>query len=214
MTTLLLVRHGQSEANLHDLFAGHFDAELMELGTKQAEVTAKYISDHYKIDKVYASDLKRAYKTGSIIAEHLKVELIADQGLREIDGGEWEGLKFWSLTELYPEDFGLWQSDLASARCTGGETVRQLADRIMCTLCRIAEDNPDQTIVVATHATPIRSAMTMVQYGELSAMQNVPWVSNASVTTLTYDEGKWQCVKAGEDAHLKGIITHLSSSAV
>ena len=212
MTTLLLVRHGQSEANLHDLFAGHFDAELMALGAEQAEATAQYISENYNVHKVYASDLKRAYKTGQIIAERLQVEIIADRGLREIDGGEWEGVKFWDLTHLYPEDFDRWQTDLASARCTGGESVQQLAERIMKTLEAIARENPDKTVVVATHATPVRAAMTMVQYGALSEMQHVPWVSNASVTTLTYKDGRWQCVSAGEDRHLEGMKTVLSKS--
>lgn len=212
MTTLLLVRHGQSEANLHDLFAGHYDAELMELGEKQAAATAQYIQKNYNVDRVYASDLKRAYKTGKIIADKLQVEIVPDRGLREIDGGEWEGQKFHSLGDRYPQDFGLWQTDLAAAGCTGGETVHHLAERVMRALEKIAVENPGKTVVVATHATPVRAAMTMVQHGALSAMQHVPWVSNASVTAITYDGGRWECVSAGEDRHLDGMKTVLSKS--
>ena len=212
MTTLLLVRHGQSEANRLDLFAGFYDAKLEPHGAQQAEITARYIKEHYVVDAVYASDLQRAYKTGKIIAEHLAVPIVAEQGLREIDGGEWEGKNFHGLIDLYPEDFGLWQTDLAHARCTGGETVRQLADRIMSTIEQIAKKDPGKTVVIATHATPIRAAMTMVQYRDLAKMQDVPWVSNASVTTLTYDHGTWECVQAGEDRHLAGMRTVLSKS--
>ena len=210
MTTLLLVRHGQSEANRLDLFAGFYDAKLEPHGEKQAKATAQYIHEHYHIDAVYASDLQRAYKTGQIIAEHLAVPIYGERGLREIDGGAWEGKNFHGLIDLYPEDFGLWQTDLANARCTGGESVQQLSDRIMSTLERIANENPNKTLVVATHATPIRAAMTMVEYGDLSQMQHVPWVSNASVTSLTYDNGVWQCICAGEDRHLEGMKTVLS----
>lgn len=212
MTTLLLVRHGQSEANLHDLFAGHFDAELMEHGAKQAQVTAQYIKEQYHVDAVYASDLKRAYKTGQILADQLEVPIVAERGLREIDGGEWEGQYFHGLIDRYPEDFGLWQTNLAKARCTGGESVQQLANRIMSTLECIAKENPDKTLVIATHATPIRAAMTMTQYGDLAQMQHVPWVSNASVTAMTYDDGVWKCVQAGEDRHLEGMKTVLRKS--
>lgn len=212
MTTLLLVRHGQSEANLHDLFAGHYDADLLELGAKQAEATAHYILQNYNVDRVYASDLKRAYKTGQIIAKLLQVPIISARGLREIDGGEWEGQKFHSLGDRYPEDFGLWKADLARARCTGGESVHQLTERIMSTMEQIAKENAGRTLVIATHATPIRAAMTMTQYGELSQMQYVPWVSNASVTTITYDNGIWNCACAGEDRHLEGMKTVLTKS--
>lgn len=212
MTTLLLVRHGQSEANRLDLFAGFYDAKLEPHGRTQAEATAQYIKDHYAVDAVYASDLQRAYQTGQIIADRLSVPIVADRGLREIDGGEWEGKNFHGLIDLYPEDFGLWQTDLARARCTGGETVRQLTDRIMLTITQIACENPDKTLVIATHATPIRAVMTMILHGELRAMKDVPWVSNASVTTLTYDNGTWQCLCTGEDRHLEGIKTVLSES--
>ena len=210
MTTLLLVRHGQSEANRLDLFAGFYDAKLEPHGEKQAQATAQYIQENYQIDAVYASDLQRAYKTGQIIADHLHVPVIAECGLREIDGGEWEGKKFHGLIDLYPEDFGLWQTDLANARCTGGETVRQLIKRIMSTIERIAKENDGKTLVIATHATPVRAIMTMVQYGDLAQMQYVPWVSNASVTALTYDNGVWQCIYAGEDRHLDGMKTELT----
>ena len=65
MTTLIFVRHGESLANLQNLFAGHYDIPLTELGHTQAERTAQYL-DRYHIDHIYASDLQRAYQT----AEH------------------------------------------------------------------------------------------------------------------------------------------------
>ena len=211
MTTLLLVRHGQSEANRLDLFAGFYDAKLELHGEKQAQATAEYIQEHYHIDAVYASDLQRAHKTGQIIAAHLAVPIYDECGLREIDGGEWEGRNFHGLIDLYPEDFGLWKTDLAKARCTGGESVQQLSNRIMSTLERIAIENTGKTLVIATHATPIRAVITVVKYGDLAQMQDVPWVSNGSVTALTYDNGVWQCICAGEDRHLEGMKTVLST---
>ena len=212
MTTLLLVRHGESEANRRDLFAGFYDAQLESHGEMQASVTARYIADNYDVDAVYASDLKRAYKTGQIIAEQLQVPIFAEQGLREINGGAWEGLEFHKLSSLYPREFGVWQSDLGSAGCPGGETVQALAERIMAALERIARENPDRTIVIATHATPIRVAMTMVKYGTLQRMKDVDWVSNASVTRITYDHGVWHCVEAGADRHLEGMVTKFDST--
>ena len=90
MTTLLLIRHGESMANRSGIFAGHFNAELEDNGVMQAKLTAKYIAENYKVDKIYSSDLIRAKSTAGIISEvifgkNLNCEL---EGLREIDFGD------------------------------------------------------------------------------------------------------------------------------
>ena len=90
MTRLILVRHGQSQANEKRNFAGQTDSPLTDLGKEQALLTAEYISENYKVDVVYASDLQRAYYTGQKIAEKCGVPIIKCQGLREIFVGEWE----------------------------------------------------------------------------------------------------------------------------
>lgn len=68
MTKFIFVRHGQSIGNLTGRYLGQFDGRLSELGIEQARRAAEYLKDE-KIDTAYASDLLRAYETGSIIAE-------------------------------------------------------------------------------------------------------------------------------------------------
>ena len=104
MTPLILVRHGQSEANNMQIFAGNFDADLTELGEKQAKCSAKYIKDNFSVSKVYASDLKRAYKTGKYISDYLGVEIETNVNLREISAGEWERQKFDFIISTYADD--------------------------------------------------------------------------------------------------------------
>ena len=207
MTKLLLVRHGFSEANKEDLFAGFFDAPLDERGVFQAQVTAQYIQNNYKVSHVYASDLKRAYRTGEIVAACCGVGITGSKDLREIFGGEWEGKKFSTLIDLYPEDFPMWMTDPAKAHCTGGESVAQLAERTMRAIKEIALRHPNEIVVVATHATVLRVIMTMVQYGELAPIAQVPWVSNASVTEITYENGTFSLMRVGIDDYLEGIKT-------
>ena len=202
MTTLLLIRHGESEANRQGFFAGQTDVELLEKGLRQAAVTAAYIREHYQVDYVLASDLKRAYATGKCIAEVLGVELKTDSALREINAGRWSGMKFDDLDRVYAESYGIWRRDIGNACCPEGETVRQLSDRVMDALNRIARENPGKTLVVATHATPIRAAQTVIQLGDPARMREVPWVSNASVTEIRHDRGHWECLKVSEDRHL------------
>ena len=63
MTRFIITRHGQSIANAECRFAGQTDFDLSKLGYAQAECVGKYISQNFKIDHIYSSDLIRAYNT-------------------------------------------------------------------------------------------------------------------------------------------------------
>ena len=209
MTTIILIRHGESEANRQGVFAGHIDPDLLDRGVKQAQMTAKYVADNYNVDKIYSSDLKRAYKTAESLAETLNLEIIPDRNLREIYAGKWEGVRFNDLPLLYPETYDLWLNDIGNAKCNGGETVQQLGDRIMSALTKIARENDGKTVAITTHSTPIRAAQTIIESGGLSEMKNIPWVSNASVTVFEYKDDVWKVVTVSYDKHLAELKTIL-----
>lgn len=212
MTKLLMVRHGQSEANNLDIFAGNYDIELTELGHKQAQCTAKFIAENYKVDKVYASDLKRAFKTAEYIAERFGLDVVPNKKFREISAGKWEGEKFDIITEKYAEDWQKWTTDIGNAGCTGGESVHELAKRVCDTLKKIAEENDGKTVVVGTHATPVRSAQCIFGGYGFDKMKNIPWASNASVTEIDYEDGKFTVVNASIDAHLADLRSELPAN--
>lgn len=212
MTTLILVRHGESTANRQRIFAGHYDAELQDRGLEQAKKTAEYLVKNYKIDKVYASDLKRAYVTGKCTADLAGVEIVPDKNLREICAGKWDGMKFDDIITTYSDDYSVWMNDIGKARATDGESVAELCERVMGKLAEIATENDGKTIVVATHATPIRVIQSTIQTGGLDEMKNIPWVSNASVSVLEYDNGKWEFKLISEDEHLGALRTSLPKS--
>ena len=208
-TRLLLIRHGESMANREQVFSGHYDVELEEKGKLQAELTAKYVTGNYEIDMVYASDLKRAYETGKVVADKIGKEIVTDVRLREIYGGEWEEVKFAELPNLFPNDFKTWKEDIGNVRCTGGESIKEMAQRVYEAVYEIAKKNIGKTIVVATHATPIRALQSMIQFGGTEKMQEIDWVTNASVSELVYAEGSWEYMKIGYDEHLAELSTGL-----
>ncbi len=207
MTTLILVRHGESEANKVKVFAGNYDIPLSQHGHKQAQTTAKYLKENYKIDKVYASDLQRAYATGKYISEIFDIPIVKEKKLREISAGEWEGKSFTHLEETYKEDYKEWRNDTGNARPTGGESVKELSERINSVLLKIAEENENKTVAIATHATPIRAMQSLVEFQGLDEMKNIRWVTNASVSVLEYENGKWKFKEICQDTHLEGIKT-------
>lgn len=212
MTTLLLIRHGETWANREHLFVGFVDAKLTDIGYQQAELTAEYVVRNYKVDKVYASDLTRAYETGKAVADRIGVETIPEKGMREIYGGSWENVKYEELCTSYPEEYRVWLHDVGKARCVCGESVEELGERVMSTLTRIARENEGKTVVVATHATPVRVTQCLIEYDDLANMQQIPWASNASVTEVVYENNTWRVVSASRDEHLGELRTVLPSN--
>ena len=210
MTTVIFVRHGESMANKDNKFAGsRTDAALQERGLRQAELMAEYVAENYEIGNVYTSDLQRAYITGKCVADKFGLEVTVREELREIDGGNWEGVTFDDMGRLYPEEFRLWVTDYGHSGCPGGESVSQLAERIMAAAIRIAEENPGKTVLIATHASPVRVMQGLVQNGNLENMNRIPWASNASLTVMEYDRGSWRCTASSLDTYLGELKTEL-----
>ena len=202
MTTLLLIRHGQSMANVNHVFAGHFNAPLSPLGQQQAHLTAAYIADTYHVDAVFASDLERAKFTGQAIADRVGLPLITDERLREVFAGEWEGRSFDVLKTDFAASFGVWVNDIGNATCDGGESIAEVQQRFVGALADIAAKYDGKTVAIATHACVLRTAHCFALGKPLSEMKDLAWVSNASVTTVTVDDGVFRLTEAGYDAHL------------
>lgn len=213
MTRLLFIRHGQSEANLAGVFAGHTDAPLTDLGRRQADATAEYIVNTYRVDAVYASDLQRAYQTGKAVADRLGLPVHPHRGMREIFSGQWEAQPFTYLLTAYPESYaGTWRNDIGNSICDGGESVAQLQQRVAAAVEEIAAANEGKTVVIATHATPIRCLECLYQGRPLSQMKNIPWVSNASVTEFHYENGIFTEAVSSYDEHLGSLVSTLPSN--
>ena len=212
MTRIVMIRHGQSEANNLEVFAGHYDIELTELGVKQAECVADFIAKNYKVDKVYASDLKRAFKTAQISAQKLGLEVIPERNFREICAGEWEAVKFDDVGVKYPEDWQVWRNDIGNSRCTGGESVKELAKRVTEALEKVAVENEGKTIVIGTHATPIRAAKCVFGGYTFDEMKDIPWASNASVSEFIYNDGVFTVESYGKDEYLAELKSYLPAN--
>ena len=212
MVTLILERHGQSEGNVKSLFTGHTNVNLTKLGVAQVKRSAEYIVENHKIDKIYSSDLKRAVDTAGFVAEKTGLGIIKNEKLRELYAGKWNGMSFEEIEESYAVDWKVWREDVGNSRCTGGESVNELGERFLSAITEIAEENDGKTVLVSTHATPIRVTQCLLGGLPLDEMKNVPWGANASLTILEYDKGSWTIVKASYDEHLWDLRTNLPAN--
>lgn len=207
-TTLYLVRHGQSMANVRGVFTGQADEALSPLGVRQAARVADLFRD-IPIDAVYASDLCRAVQTVEPVAREKGLTVQRDPALREIFAGPWEGMAYEDIARAYPEDFERWLHDTANARCTDGESVGEMAARVFAAVRRIAGERPGQSVLIGTHATPVRAVISILTAGDVSGIGEVPWAPNGAVTVLRAAGDRLVLQKMAVTRHLDGLLTSL-----
>ncbi len=207
-THIYFIRHGESQGNARNAFLGYTDLDLTAKGEEQAQATAGYLQT-LKVDAVYASDLLRAYHTAQATAKILGLAVVKDERLREIYCGEWENQPFAVLEERYKESYGVWRNNIGLAQTDGGESVAQLQERIVSAVTDIAKQNVGKTVLVFTHATPIRCFAGYCEKKSLAELKDVPWASNASVTHAVYKDGTFTLVEYSKDDFLGEIKTKL-----
>jgi probable phosphoglycerate mutase len=151
VTTLLLVRHGESEWNASGRWQGHADSELSELGRLQARHAGQHLRAHWSIDALVASDLLRAAETARIIGHELGLPVSLEPGWRERSAGEWEGLTREEIEEEWPGYLTTGQ------RPPGFESDAELLDRVVPTATRIASHGGGRTVLVVSHAGVLRA---------------------------------------------------------
>lgn len=208
-TNLLLVRHGQSEANTKKYFAGHLDAPLTETGRKQAEKMAAYVRT-YPVSVIYASDLSRAFDTALPIGTSLSLPVVPDVRLREICAGEWQGKSFDYLYQN--KAYNIWLTGDSDVYPTGGESIPDLFVRADAFLADILEKHPGETVAVVTHATPIRVLKAKWQNIPISEIKTVSSPPNASVTLVRCrKDGTGEILLEGENSFL-GALAHAQTT--
>jgi 2,3-bisphosphoglycerate-dependent phosphoglycerate mutase len=99
---LLIIRHGQSEADLLGVHEGRADYPLTELGETQAKKMAKFIAKHYPPDVILTSPLKRAHQTASLLQKEIECELVIEADLMEFNNGVLAGMLREEAAIKYP----------------------------------------------------------------------------------------------------------------
>ncbi len=181
-TTLILVRHGETEWNLEGRIQGQSDSRLTERGREQGQRAAKRLAG-LKLAAVYASDLGRARETGEMIAAPHGLAVQTRPELRERCYGEFECRTREEIVATDPDTFATWLADRQRLAPPGGETQQELSDRVMRAVREIVGAHSGETVVVAGHGGPIKSALFAVLRIPIDSWDRT-WVANGSVTVL------------------------------
>jgi probable phosphoglycerate mutase len=149
-TTLLLIRHGETAWNAEHRIQGHLDIPLSTSGFRQAQRLAERLAGE-AIAAVYSSELARAWFTALPLAERLGVEVSAEPRLRERSFGIFEGLTLDEVAHRHPQEFAQWRGRDPDWQLEGGESGRQLIDRVLAALQDIVARHRGSTIAVVSH---------------------------------------------------------------
>ena len=185
MTTVYLARHGQSDWNAANRFQGHSDRPLTELGRRQAAALAEELESQEALNAIYASPLRRALETASIVGVRLGLEPVPVDDLREVDVGGWSGLSRNEVEERFPDAFRRWLD--GGEGWEDGETYADMATRVMEALRVIAENHPEDAVLVVSHGGPIRAihavaaGMDVHEYRRLNRVEGNADVSRVAV---------------------------------
>jgi probable phosphoglycerate mutase len=173
-TTILLVRHGETDWNLERRVQGRTDRPLNETGRRQAIELASELADE-RVDAVYSSDLVRAHETARILARRKGLDVTVIPDLREKDFGTWEGFTDQEILSRFPDARGRPWGD--------AESNDDVARRVVGALRRIAESHPGGRVVVVAHGGPFRAVRA-----HCKSHRNGP-VGNCEVLRVEIEDG-------------------------
>lgn len=199
MLRLYFMRHGETVWNTERRYQGMTDIELSEEGLRQAECAAKRFKN-IKIDKIYASPLKRAMKTAEKIAAEKGIEIISEDDFREIHFGEWEGKTVPELTEKYGESYTNFIREPHKYGFPGEGSVENVINRIKPGIDRLIAEEKGNVLIVS-HGGIIR-LMIMYIMGLDSSWFTKMWINNTGVSIIEIKDGRKLLLTLNDSAHL------------
>ncbi len=185
-TTILLVRHGQTTTTGTILPGRAAGLHLSERGVEQANDVAQRLGElKRRPAALYVSPLERARETAAPIAKALQLRASVERGLLECDFGSWTGKRLATLVKR-PEWHAV-QHAPSTFRFPEGESFSEMQHRMWTTLERLAKRHRNQTIVVVSHADPIKAVVTHAQGVPLDLFQRTV-ISTCSVSAIAFTD--------------------------
>jgi broad specificity phosphatase PhoE len=162
MTTLFVVRHGQTEWNRDERFRGRYDIPLNETGFAQARATGQRMAEMVHPGAILTSPLARAQQTAQAIASRFGLTAQIEPGLIDIDYGLWQGLSAEEASQKWPEQINFWLTTPSKVTIPDGESPRVVRRRIKKTMYNIYRRFPNETVIAVSHLVVIRLLLLSV----------------------------------------------------
>lgn len=157
MTTVLVVRHGETAWNRERRIQGWAPTRLTERGRRQSEAVGALVEREYDVCRIHASDLLRSRQTVELIRTHVDAPATCDRAWRERDFGVYQGLRYEDAFSRFPE-LSLEEDPEQAVETVpdSGESLRQMRNRVLDGWRDLLDDAaPGETRLVVTHGGSI-----------------------------------------------------------
>ena len=208
MTTVLLVRHGMTDAVGHRIVGWTPGVGLNALGAEQAAKLGSELAS-IEVDAIHSSPLERAMLTAEAIRAHQRCPIAQREGLGEVRFGEWTGK---TLEELDADErWDRWNAIRTMGRAPGGETMLDVQRRMFGELTYARDRHPEGTVALVSHADAIRSLLVYLLGMSMDVFLRLR-VDPASVSIIRITD--WILEVGGINLHAGGVGAHLSAGAL
>jgi broad specificity phosphatase PhoE len=200
-----LLRHGATAHNLFDpprMQGRHIDEPLVDLGRRQAADVAAALA-RKPLAAVYASPMKRALQTATVIAESHGLSAVSVEGVAEADVGRWED-RSWDEIELNDaEAYRAFRADPVAFGYPGGENLGEVAQRVVSAIDQVAAEHMGQHIAIVAHSVVNRLYLGEVLSIPIAVRRKLPQ-DNCSISIV-----KWR--PQGSTVETINAVHHLAS---
>jgi len=188
MTTICLIRHGETDWNVERRLQGTTDIPLNARGIQQAEACSNYLAS-FSYNVLISSPLKRAKETAEIINQQLHLPLQLMDDFQERYFGDAEGMSYEARRTAYP-----------AKNYPNQEKKEDFHERIMKGLQKVNQLYPDKQVLLVAHGAVIKAILTTFSGNEHILENNM--LMNGCISNIQFEKEKWNIKDFNQTAHL------------
>lgn len=200
VTTIILVRHGETAWNREHLFRGLKDIPLNDNGREQARRTAEALQD-LPVRAVYSSPLSRALETAGAIARVNGLTPVVEPSFNDLSFGSWEGRLVEEVARECPAEFKMWRETPHRWKAPGGDSLLEVKERAWSRLGELAGIHEGETLLIVSH----RVVLKLLLIAALEMGDHKFWLldqSPCAISVLRKKGGDYYLNKFNESCHL------------
>ncbi len=204
MLKLYLIRHGETDWNAEGRIQGHSDIELNERGLEQARCLAARMPEEGSFDAIYASPLRRAYRTAELVGHALKMPIVADARLLERSLGQLEGLTLAEIKEKFPDVHRAWHEGGVRPHIPGEESRESFVQRTRDFIRDVRAQYATGRVLAITHGGTVN--MLLMAGLEIDSERPLPFhIDNASINIVQWGERGARLRVLNDTCHLSAL---------
>lgn len=204
-TTLIIVRAGQTAWNKENRFRGRIDLPMDDIGWRQAEVVARRIGAEFQPAAVLSSPLQRTMQTAGLIARPLGLAVGTDEGLLDMDYGDFAGLDPAEAGRRFTDLYRAWLDLPQLVRLPHGESLEDARVRAADLIQRMVGRYPDRQVILVSHLVICQMLLCVALHLHNSFVGYFQ-LDTGSLSVLEVERKRTILVTVNDTCHLKGLV--------